>query len=233
MVIICIISLYVLVGVWGIISCSLYLLVFPIYLFMTKKANCIRGGRKALVVARVRNCSEMLLGIKIVKFFGWESAYLDRIASIRKKEGAYLRKEWNISALVYTIAGIVPAVGVASCTLGVALSGRSLEPSIIFGAMGFFGVLNFPTCYTGTTITAFVSMRVTWNRIMDFLDKPRRAKPFLLHPGTMSPADVDAGLLAELKSATIGWSPTSPAVVTGFNTRFTHGSLHAVLGRVG
>ena len=62
----------------------------------------------ALTDKRLRFCNEALQGIRIVKFFGWEASYVERILGIRKEELRHAKSESYVFVLCMIVTVFFP-----------------------------------------------------------------------------------------------------------------------------
>ena len=110
---------------------------------------------------RAKLLHEVLSGMKIIKFFAWEDALLERIAQYRTKEMQYeqlvelllrllMSFDSNISYLI-TVRSDNAALGVSAPTLATVItflvyvaSGHKLVAGDVFSSLSLFALLRFP-----------------------------------------------------------------------------------------
>jgi len=70
-----------------------------------------------LVDERMKLCSEMLQGIRIVKYFAWERPYMARVMQLREQETYYARIEMLCGGgcNLITVFGPLLAIGLTIC----------------------------------------------------------------------------------------------------------------------
>ena len=83
-------------------------------------------------------------GIRILKFMGWESSFVDKITVVREQELGLLRQSTVYRAMFYSVMMSTPLI-VTVMTLGIyTLLGNPLTPSIAFPAMALLQLLREP-----------------------------------------------------------------------------------------
>ena len=161
-----------------------FLLTAPLmhYLMrLLKKRNAMYMEAKD---RRMGLVNEVLQGIRVIKLFGWEFPYLDRIRGKRAEELSQLR------VFLYAWAGVVilvattgTAVGACSFALQVAGFGRPISAAQAFTSLALFNLLSFPMAIWSWVLNQYILMRTSLRRIEAFLRRPEvRQRPRALPP---------------------------------------------------
>ncbi|KAG0327756.1 hypothetical protein BG000_000802, partial [Podila horticola] len=144
-----------LMGPSALLGAAILVLVNPVQGWAMSRLAPIRKRASQFTDGRIRLTSEILQGIKVIKFFSWENNFLEKLSEIRKHE------LYNVAKLLY-IRGAVAATSASLPVLASALSfilytslGNELKSEIIFPALAYFTVLRtplivLPTAYTLT-----------------------------------------------------------------------------------
>eukprot|EP01050_Picozoa_sp_SAG11_P004329 SAG11_NODE_274_length_11310_cov_4.717510_11_plen_94_part_00 len=69
--------------------------------------------------ARVKYILEVIQGIRIVKFMGWEAKFIEKIGGIRSDELRFFRSTAIVQATIFTLANTTPiaiSLWVRQCT---------------------------------------------------------------------------------------------------------------------
>ena len=74
----------------------------------------MRKQRMTVTDERIKACNEVLQGIRIVKYFGWEASYVDRIMTLRKKEMSFALGESYCFAMAMVCTVFLPIIAVSS-----------------------------------------------------------------------------------------------------------------------
>lgn len=118
---------------------------------------------------RVSLTSEILQAIRFVKFFGWETAFLNRIDKIRQKEIRSIQKILAIRDGIQAISMAVPVFASMLSFITYALTNNVLNPAPIFSSLSLFNNLRMPLnmlpMIAGQVIDAYASIK----RIQEFL----------------------------------------------------------------
>ncbi|MBN3297038.1 MRP7 protein, partial [Amia calva] len=238
--------LYLQVGVAFLGGLALALLLVPLNKVI---ATRIMENNKHLLKhkdSRVKLMTEILFGMRVIKFYTWEKHFTEKIAGCRKQELSHLKTIKYLDAVcVYTWAALPVVISILTFITYVLL-GHELTAAKVFTALALVGMLimplnNFPWVLNGT-----IEAKVSLDRIQRFL---RLSDQDLnTYYGMVAPDDPLTTL--QMKQCTFSWlSPDSgdaPAQTdTGdgpqegslqlrsLNLTVKKGALIAVVGKVG
>ncbi|KAG0340048.1 hypothetical protein BG004_006572 [Podila humilis] len=178
-----------LMGPSALLGAAILIGVNPIQGWAMSRLAPIRKLASQYTDSRIRLTTEVLQGIKVIKFFAWEKNFLQKLSDIRSQELKNVGKLLYIRGMVAATSASLPVFASAlSFVLYVAL-GKELEANIIFPALAYFTVLRvplmvLPACYTAAT-DAYVALK----RIEKFLLSEEAAPippPVLDHEFAMS-----------------------------------------------
>ncbi|XP_039594012.1 multidrug resistance-associated protein 7 [Polypterus senegalus] len=193
--------LYLQVGVAFLGGLALALLLVPMNKVI---ANKIMENNKHMLRhkdTRVKLVTEVLFGIRVVKFYTWEKLFSEKISACRKLELARLKTIKYLDAVcVYTWAALPVVVSILTFITYVLL-GHELTAAKVFTALALVGMLilplnNFPWVLNGT-----LEAKVSLDRIQRFLqlsDQNLNAYYSLTIPD-------DPHAVIELKQSTFTW----------------------------
>ncbi|KAJ6463575.1 hypothetical protein C8R45DRAFT_1107897 [Mycena sanguinolenta] len=101
---------------------------FPLHMLLVRVmfVQCKKGVK--ITDTRVRLSNEVLQGIRLIKYYAWESFYTHQIGSLREREIATVQKTTIARAALIALVTLIPVL--ASITY--ALSGHDLNIAIIF-----------------------------------------------------------------------------------------------------
>lgn len=118
---------------------------------------------------RVSLTSEILQSIRFVKFFGWESSFLKRVDTIRRREVRAIAVLLAIRDGIQSISMGIPVFAAMLSFITYSLSNHTLNPAPIFSSLALFNGLRFPLnilpMVLGQTIDAYASIK----RIQEFM----------------------------------------------------------------
>ncbi|KNC48738.1 ABC transporter C family member 1 [Thecamonas trahens ATCC 50062] len=225
----------------------------PIQTRIGKKLSGLRSRLVKFTDARVMAMNEILQGIRILKFYGWEKEYEDKVHGLRADETAVLQTQANYNAVNYFVM-LSSMLMVSSTTYIVyAFTHDPLEPGAIFSSMALFGLLWFPISFLPNVMNMLIETVVAVRRLSAFLNadelpqqfgQTREPLPYLMPSpssaaATTAAADRSAAAMAprgaiSVTDGVFTWEPES-AVPTLADVSLTiaPGSLVVVVGRVG
>ncbi|KAL8291886.1 hypothetical protein RQP46_002144 [Phenoliferia psychrophenolica] len=177
-----------------------------------------------------RFMNEILINIKTIKLWAWESAFADRLLSLRNDhELQYLRQRGIFIAASNGLAALTPFfVNFASFASFALFSGKPLTPDVAFPSLAIFTLMQTPIAVLPYLVSLMIDSRVSAKRIDDFLRAPELEED--LDRRTAGAQD----LAVEIRDGEFSWSKSaSSPTLTGINLEIKVGELCAILGRVG
>jgi ATP-binding cassette subfamily C (CFTR/MRP) protein 1 len=118
---------------------------------------------------RVSLTQEILAAVRFVKFFGWESSFLERLKEIRKREIHAIQILLAIRNAITAVSMSMPVFASMLAFITYSLSNHVLDPAPIFSSLALFNSLRLPLnllpLVIGQTIDAWASI----GRIQEFL----------------------------------------------------------------
>jgi ATP-binding cassette, subfamily C (CFTR/MRP), member 1 len=100
---------------------------------------------------RVSLTTEILQSIRFVKFFGWETSFLERIQAIRKREIRSIQALLAIRDAIQALGMAVPVFASMLSFITYALTSHNLSPAPIFSSLALFNGLRVPLQSKTTT----------------------------------------------------------------------------------
>ncbi|XP_055772481.1 multidrug resistance-associated protein 1-like, partial [Salvelinus fontinalis] len=226
----CLFFLWQLLGPSALAGIATVILIFPLNGFIAKMRSKLQEVQMRYTDSRIKLMNEILSGIKILKFYAWEQAFLERVLGYREKELNALKR----SQVLYSIS--IASFNSSSFLIAFAMFGvyvliddkNILDAQKVFVSMALINILKTPLSQLpfamSTTMQAIVSLR----RLGKFLCQDE-----------LKPDDVDRepyspdGDGVVIDSGTFGWSKEGPPCLMRINVRVKKGSLVAVVGHVG
>lgn len=233
-IILCLISLYKLVGnaMWLgvlilVITVPLNTQVFKIQKKLQKAQMKVKDERTGLI-------SEILNNIKSLKLYAWENPYKEKLTYVRnEKELKNLKKIGIFQAGNQFIFNSTPFM-VSFSTFGLFMylyKDIPLTTDLVFTALALFNLLGFPLMALPWTIGNIIESQVAIGRLTDFLcadeieDDAINRYPAALNNGDVAVKIDDADFLWSRK-------PYKTALVD-INFKALKGELNCILGKVG
>ena len=143
--------------------------------------------KKLLVCAdgRINILSEVINGMRVIKYYAWESAFCARMREIRDKEVKLIWASQRVGAL-FGVALFSTPVFIAVCSLGsYSLAGKTLNASTAYTALALFNMLRFPLILVPFLLTTLLNALSAVQRLGAFLlqDESPAVPPDMSEPG--------------------------------------------------
>uniref|UniRef100_A0A8C9U6D6 ABC-type glutathione-S-conjugate transporter n=1 Tax=Scleropages formosus TaxID=113540 RepID=A0A8C9U6D6_SCLFO len=202
------------------------ILIFPLNGFIAKKRSKLQEVQMKFMDGRIKLMNEILNGIKILKFYAWEKAFLEQVLGYRQKELKALKK----SQILYSIS--VASFNSSSFLIAFAMFGvyvliddkNVLDAQKVFVSMALINILKTPLSQLPFAISTTMQVQQT---VQNNLYKYVNAVPFL-GPSVLPDADN-----VTIENGTFSWSTEAPPCLKKINLQVARGSLVAVVGHVG
>jgi ABC-type multidrug transport system fused ATPase/permease subunit len=88
--------------------------------------------------------SEILTGIRVLKYFTWEPFFLKRIDDLRDTELSYVKNAAYIRSTIQSLGFAIPAIASAVTFVVVGATQSNLNPVSIFSTLALFNQLRQP-----------------------------------------------------------------------------------------
>ncbi|THZ15415.1 ABC multidrug transporter-like protein [Aureobasidium pullulans] len=148
---------------------GLLMLAMPLLGRSIKSLFVRRKAINKVTDQRVGLTQEILAGVRFVKYFGWESSFLDRLKEIRRREIGKIQFLLNIRNGIMAVSMSMPVFASMLAFITYSLTDHGLQAGKIFSSLALFNGLRLPLnllpLVIGQTVDASASIR----RIEDFL----------------------------------------------------------------
>uniref|UniRef100_A0A673CCE7 ABC-type glutathione-S-conjugate transporter n=1 Tax=Sphaeramia orbicularis TaxID=375764 RepID=A0A673CCE7_9TELE len=200
------------------------ILIFPLNGFIAKKRSKLQVQMK-FMDGRIRLMNEILNGIKILKFYAWEKAFLEQVLGYREKELKALKKSqilYSISIASFNSSSFL--IAFAMFGVYVMLDDRNvLDAQKVFVSMALINILKTPLSQLPFAISTTMQAMVSLRRLGKYLC----AEELKVDNVSKAPLNV------AIENGTFSWSAESPPCLKRINFHVPRGSLVAVVGHVG
>uniref|UniRef100_A0A6Q2WPZ6 ABC-type glutathione-S-conjugate transporter n=1 Tax=Esox lucius TaxID=8010 RepID=A0A6Q2WPZ6_ESOLU len=206
------------------------ILIFPLNGFIAKKRSKLQVQMKYMD-GRIKLMNEILNGIKILKFYAWEKAFLEQVLGYREKELKALKK----SQILYSIS--IASFNSSTFLIAFAMFGvyvltddkNVLDAQKVFVSMALINILKTPLSQLpfamSTTMQAIVSLK----RLGKYLCSEELKEDNV----TKTPLNAGKNSYTYWYNGTFSWTKEGPPCLRRINVRVPKGSLVAVVGHVG
>ncbi|KAG0088379.1 hypothetical protein BGZ92_006256 [Podila epicladia] len=172
------ISMYLLYQLFGwssMAGLAVVAVVVPLNTKMASFLNKYQDEKLKWMDTRIRVLTEILSSIKIVKLYGWEDAFREKIEALRTKELLAHKRFVTIRAvLAIVFSSVTLLMALATFSLYATIGGPGGTPGemtaeVIFVGITLFGVLNRPLGRVTMMISQTIAVTVACRRIQSFL----------------------------------------------------------------
>ncbi|KAG0018030.1 hypothetical protein BGZ81_010421 [Podila clonocystis] len=147
-----------------------FLIIFgPIQARIVAALSVIRRKSTLITDARVKLTQEVLQGMRVIKFYGWEEAFLGKLEDLRNKELKYVRTLLISRSGIAAVNLTVPVIAATLTFVAYSLAGRPLTPAIVFSSLSLFNIMRMPLMIFPQVVSAMVDATVSVRRIEDLL----------------------------------------------------------------
>ncbi|KAF9429465.1 Canalicular multispecific organic anion transporter 2 [Entomortierella beljakovae] len=241
---------------------TVMLVLIPIQTWQARVIKRMQREKLKAMDQRIHMTTDVLASMKIIKLYGWGSAFMDRILEIREQELEALRKMGVVQAFM-SIIFISSSLIISLITFSVyALWGGpdftpgQLTPQTVFVSMTLFAMLKGPIASLSDVTTSTIGVLVATKRIQNFLLREEVNDEDILRFDNL-PRDQSEPVIS-FKDATFSWTGpiegearildkknlllagrdcssqvSIPPALQSINLSICRGSLAAIVGRVG
>ncbi|CAG2115925.1 unnamed protein product, partial [Medioppia subpectinata] len=231
------ISLWLLYNELGIATMGglvLMIVMVPVNGWVSAKVRAIQAKQMKLKDDRVRSLNEILSGIKVLKLYGWEEAFVANIMDIRRRELDRIRRSGMLNSVMIVLASCTPFfVSLVTFGLYIAIDENGkLDAQKAFVSISLFNLLRMPLTMVPNMITTLVLTLVSIKRLDKFLN-------FSELTGYVS-RNKDQKEVIKVENASFTWERVEDVVDGGLkptldkiNLKVMKGKFVAVVGSVG
>ncbi|WFD36272.1 hypothetical protein MCUN1_003150 [Malassezia cuniculi] len=230
------ISLYRLLGWSAFVGVAIMFVSLPLNMYLAQYMRNLSAKQMKIKDRRSQLMNEIILNIKSIKLFSWESAFRERVSAVRNDEELpILRMIGYASSLFNFFWSAIPfLVSLGTFITFAIVSDTPLTADIAFPALALYQLLNFPLTMLAGIVSMLLQTQVSAERLGDFLDADELATDAVSR-GTVDEAPVVDGKrqLVRLDKASFSWSDSQSPTLSELDLTVHEGELVAVLGRVG
>ncbi|CAG2178859.1 unnamed protein product, partial [Oppiella nova] len=230
------ISLYLLYNELGVATMGglvLMILMIPANGWVSAKIRQIQVKQMKLKDKRVRGLNEILSGIKVLKLYGWEEAFVENIQAIRQKELNLIRRSGMINSITITLASCLPfLVSLLTFGLYIALDPNGkLDAQKAFVSISLFNLLRIPLTMVPNMVTSLILTLVSVKRLDKFLNFSELSGYVTRKTDQKEVVKIENGSFTwdSVEEVESGLKPTLEKI----NMRVMKGKFVAVVGNVG
>ncbi|KAG0197883.1 Multidrug resistance-associated protein 1 [Mortierella sp. GBA30] len=202
---------------WSVfIGLATILLMMPVQGLVARLFTKAKSQKLEAMDQRIRLMNEILSGIKIVKLYGWEDSFRERVAVFRNRELSMLRRIGTVFSFMSIMFQSMPLlVALVSFSVYASVGGPNfsqgdINPQKIFVSISLFGMLNRPIGMLSHIIAQTIGVTVATGRIQKFLLAEEVAGSATESIKTL-PEDPTVPVV-EIKDAVFAWETEGPEI---------------------
>ncbi|RPD56133.1 multidrug resistance-associated ABC transporter [Lentinus tigrinus ALCF2SS1-7] len=178
-------------GVSALVGLGVLIFSFPLQGVLAGTMFKQRTKGVALTDQRARLTSEVLSGIRLIKYYAWEQFYAQQVDTVREREIQTMVPWAAAQATLIGFMAVVPIVGTVLSIITYALTGHSLNVAIIFSSVQFFDIIRMPLTLLPIVLASAMDALVAIRRVSAFLRAEELAVPYTINPASDYALDVD------------------------------------------
>uniref|UniRef100_A0A8C1PET4 Uncharacterized protein n=1 Tax=Cyprinus carpio TaxID=7962 RepID=A0A8C1PET4_CYPCA len=200
-------------------------LMVPINGWLATKSRGFQMENMKFKDKRMKIINDILNGIKVLKYYAWESSFEAQVQEIREKELKVMRKFAYLSSVSTFIFSCAPAiVSLATFAVFVSVSPDNiLDAEKAFTSISLFNILRFPLAMFPQLISIMVQTAVSKKRLEKFLSESEQ----------MLSSFPELGAAVSMTDGTYAWERDTEPVLKNVSLDIKPGRLVAVVGAVG
>ncbi len=232
-IILCMASLYQLVGISMLAGVGAMIIMIPINGLIARFMKTLQKEQMKNKDSRTRLIAEIINNMKSIKLYAWGSAFMNKLNYVRnEQELKTLRKIGAAQSFANFTWSTTPfLVSCSTFTVFVLTQDTPLTVDIVFPALTLFNLLTFPLAILPMVITSIIEASVAVGRLTAFFTA-EELQPDAL---TIMPAveELDEESL-RIKDGTFSWNRyENKNVLEDINFSASKGELSCIVGRVG
>ncbi|NXE47010.1 MRP6 protein, partial [Casuarius casuarius] len=229
-IIICFVFLWQLIGPSALTSIAVFLLLLPLNFVITKKRSQFQEAQMKYKDERAKLTNAILSDIKVIKLYGWENIFMEKVLDIRKQElWALKRSQILLSASLASFHSSTFLIAfVMFAVYSLVDNTHILDAQKAFVSLTLINILNTAHSFLPFSINAAVQAKVSLNRLAAFLNLEE------LNPESSSRNTSDQVQASiTIRNGTFSWSKETSPCLRRIDLTVHRGSLLAVVGQVG
>ncbi|NXK63709.1 MRP1 protein, partial [Sylvietta virens] len=233
-IIICFVFLWQLLGPSALTAIAVFLFLLPLNFVITKKRSQFQETQMKHKDERAKLTDAILSNIKVIKLYGWEKTFMEKVLGIRKQELQALKRSQILfsASLVsfHSSTFLITFVMFAVYTL--VDNTHVLDAEKAFVSLTLINILNTAHSFLPFSINAAVQAKVSLNRLAAFLSL-EELSPESSHRNTSGCGELLLQASITIRNGTFCWSKEASPCLRSIDLLVPQGSLLAVVGQVG
>ncbi|KAM6155929.1 ATP-binding cassette sub-family C member 6 [Rhynchocyon petersi] len=231
-IVVCFVLLWQLLGPSALTAIAVFLSLLPLNFIITKKKTYHQEKQMLQKDTRARLTGSILRSVRVIKFHGWEEAFLERVLHIRDRELGALRTSGLLfcgSLVSFHMSTFLVALVVFAVHTLVAEE-NAMDAEKAFVTLTVLHILNKAQAFLPFSVHSIVQAKVSLDRLVTFLCLDE-VDPSAVDSGAPGCSSREGSIAVH--HGTFTWSQESPPCLHRINLTVPQGCLLAVVGPVG
>jgi ATP-binding cassette subfamily C (CFTR/MRP) protein 1 len=230
-IILCMLSLYQLLGVSCFAGVAAMIVMIPINGVIARWMKTLQKEQMKNKDARTKLIAEILNNMKSIKLYAWTTAFASRLNHIRNEQELKTLRKIGATQAISTFTWSTTPFLVSCSTFGVFVltQDRALTSDIVFPALTLFNLLTFPLAILPMVITAIVEASVAVGRITGYLAADELQDDAVLREPAVEENGEES---VRIRDASFAWDKNT-RTLHDINFAAHKGELACIVGRVG
>uniref|UniRef100_UPI00358F63B0 ATP-binding cassette sub-family C member 8-like isoform X2 n=1 Tax=Myxine glutinosa TaxID=7769 RepID=UPI00358F63B0 len=171
-IIVGVLLLYHLLGVSALLGTAVIALLFPLQYWIAMRLAEVQMITLEHTGSRLKQTSEMVRGIKVLKLYAWERIFCRNVSATRAQELASLRSFALTTALSIFLNAAIPIAAIMMTFVTHVLMSSpnfDLSPAAAFASMSLFHILVTPLFILSNVVRVTVKALVSMQKLSEFL----------------------------------------------------------------
>ncbi|KAI1866951.1 hypothetical protein JX265_007527 [Neoarthrinium moseri] len=232
-IIICMVSLYQLVG-WSMLAgIGVMIIMIPINGFIARFMKRLQKQQMKNKDARSRLIAEIINNMKSIKLYAWGTAFMNKLNHVRNDQELHNLRKIGAGQAVANFTWSTTPFLVSCSTFAVFVWTRDvpLTTDIVFPALTLFNLLTFPLAVLPMVITSIIEASVAVGRLTEYLTA-EEIQPDAIEIGPAAEERGEETVI--IQDGNFSWNRhESKSVLRDIHFVAHKGELTCVVGRVG
>ncbi|XP_054161113.1 multidrug resistance-associated protein 1-like [Oppia nitens] len=219
--------LYIEMGLAMISAIVLLLIAVVFNAYVIKLIDSITTDQIKLKDNRQTVINDILNGIKVLKLYAWEEAFIEKIEKLRSKELENLRKAgyWS-SLLIFTANSLTFFTSLTTFGIFIAInSSATMSAQKLFVSIVLLRNIQSALQNIPSNISRLILVIISVKRLNKFFNLPEITNYLTNY--------TDNDHVVCIDNASFAWSSNEDAILNDINLKITDGMFVAIIGKVG
>lgn len=232
-IVLCMASLYQLLGVSMLAGVGAMVLMIPLNGFIAKLMKTLQVKQMKNKDSRTKLMTEILNNMKSIKLYAWNTAFMNKLNHVRNDlELNTLRKIGATQSVAnFTWSSTPFLVSCSTFAVFVLVNDEPLTTEIVFPALTLFNLLTFPLSILPMVITSIIESTVAVSRLTSYFAAEELQVDAVLCQDAVSHTGDES---VRISDASFTWNRNGDRnVLENVNFSARKGELSCIVGRVG